>query len=66
MLSVEDWAEIRRLHRAEGLPVKAIVRTLEVSRNPVRAALVSDGPPRYERPAKGSSRTGSSRGSGIC
>lgn len=24
MLTVEDWAEIRRLHRAEGLPIKMI------------------------------------------
>jgi hypothetical protein len=23
---VEDWAEIRRLHRAEGLPIKLIAR----------------------------------------
>jgi hypothetical protein len=23
---VEDWAEIRRLHRAEGLPIRMIVR----------------------------------------
>ena len=25
---MEDWAEIRRLHRAEGLPIKAIARVL--------------------------------------
>jgi transposase len=54
VLSVEDWAEIRRLHRAEGLPIKVIARTLGVSRNTVRSAVASDGPPRYERPAKGS------------
>jgi hypothetical protein len=24
VLSVEDWAEIRRLHRAEEMPIKAI------------------------------------------
>jgi transposase len=54
VLSVEDWAEIRRLHRAEGLPIKAIVRVLGVSRNTVRAALASDGPPRYVRAGKGS------------
>ena len=54
MLSVEDWAEIRRLHRAEGMPIKAIARTLGVSRNTVRAALASDGPPRYERKRAGS------------
>ena len=52
MLGVEDWAEIRRLHRAEGLPIKLIARTLGVSRNTVRAALASDEPPRYERPQR--------------
>jgi len=51
---VEDWAEIRRLHRAEGLPIKMIARMLGVSRNTVRAAIVSDAPPRYERQAAGS------------
>ena len=55
MLTVEDWAEIRRLHRAEGMPIKAIARTLGVSRNTVRAALASDGPPRYQRQPPGSS-----------
>jgi transposase len=54
VLSVEDWAEIRRLHRAEGLPVKAIARLLGISRNTVRAAVASDGPPRYERKPAGS------------
>jgi hypothetical protein len=47
VLIVEDWAEIRRLHRAEGMPIKAIVRTLGISRNMVRAALASDSPPKY-------------------
>jgi transposase len=51
---VEDWAEIRRLHRAEGLGIKTIARTLGVSRNTVRAAVASDGPPRYERSPAGS------------
>jgi transposase len=54
VLSVEDWAEIRRLHRAEGMPVKAIARVMGVSRNTVRAAIASDRPPKYERPRKGS------------
>ncbi|WP_141978926.1 IS21 family transposase [Saccharothrix saharensis] len=54
MLNVEDWAEIRRLHRAEGMPIKAIVRKLGVSRNTVRRALAADEPPRYRRAAKGS------------
>jgi len=53
-LSVEDWAEIRRLRRVEGLPIKMIARTLGISRNTVRAALASDGPPKYERTPAGS------------
>jgi transposase len=36
------------------MPVKAIARVMKVSRNTVRAAVASDRPPRYERPAKGS------------
>lgn len=54
MLSVEDWAEIRRLHRAEGMTIKGIVRVMGVSRNTVRAALASAGPPKYERTPAGS------------
>src|SRR3954451_4327283 len=48
------WAEIRRLSRAEGLSVKAIVRRTGISRNAVRRALASQGPPKYSRPARGS------------
>jgi len=51
---VEDWAEIRRLHRAEGVPIKEIARRMGVARNTVRAALASDKPPKYERALKGS------------
>jgi transposase len=54
VLSVEDWAEIRRLHRAEGVPVKAIERLLGISRNAVKSAVASDGPPRYVRRPAGS------------
>ncbi|HEY0688587.1 MAG TPA: IS21 family transposase [Kribbella sp.] len=54
MLSVEDWAEIRRLHRSERLPIKAIARVLGISRNTVRAALASETPPKYVRQPKGS------------
>src|ERR687889_240712 len=49
VISVEDWAEIRRLHRAEGVSVSEVARRLGISRNTVRAALASDRPPRYER-----------------
>jgi transposase len=51
---VEDWAEIRRLRRAEGLSVSAIARMLGVSRNTVSSALAKDGPPKYERTPKAS------------
>lgn len=51
---MEDWAEIRRLHRAEGVPIKEIVRRLGVARNTVRAALASDEPPVYRRAPRGS------------
>jgi len=54
VLDVENWAEIRRLHRAEGLPIRQIARVMGVSRNTVRAALASGGPPRYARPRAGS------------
>jgi lambda repressor-like predicted transcriptional regulator len=54
MLKVEDWAEIRRLHRAEGMAVRAIARRLGISRNTVKKALASHEPPRYVRAAAGS------------
>jgi transposase len=54
VLHVEDWAEIRRLHRGEGMPIKAIARVMGCSKNTVRAALRSSGPPAYRRPAVGS------------
>lgn len=54
VIDVEDWAEIRRLHWAEGLSIKAIVRRLGLSRNTVRDALRRDEPPRYVRARSGS------------
>jgi transposase len=54
VLSVEDWAEIRRLHRADGVPIKVIARSMGISKNTVRKALRADRTPRYERPAQGS------------
>ena len=51
---MEDWAEIRRLHRVEGMAIKAIARRLGVSRNAVRRALARDAPPKYERAVRGS------------
>ncbi|WP_408954307.1 helix-turn-helix domain-containing protein [Kribbella solani] len=54
MLNVEDGAEIRRLHRAEGMPIKAIAHDFRVSRDTIRRAVAADGPPQYWRPVKGS------------
>ena len=54
MINVEEWAEIRRLHRAESMGVKAITRRLGVARNTVRAALRSDDAPTYVREGRGS------------
>jgi hypothetical protein len=34
VLSLEDWAEIRRLHRAKRVPVKVIARVLGCSLAP--------------------------------
>lgn len=51
---MEDWAEIRRLRRGEGLPIAVIARRLGIARNTVKKALASDRPPRYRRPSRGS------------
>lgn len=54
MISVQEWAEIRRLHLAEGMGKKTIARKLGLSRNTVRAALGSEEPPAYRRTPQGS------------
>lgn len=54
MITVEDWAEIRRLHFAESMPKKQIAEKLGVSRTTVYKALESSGPPKYQREPKGS------------
>jgi transposase len=54
LLAVEDWAEIRRLHKAEQMPIKVIARVVGCSKNTVKRALTADGPPRYERAGRGS------------
>jgi transposase len=54
VITVEDWAEIRRLHRAEQMPIKAIARVMRVSKNTVRRALRAGEAPKYERQGPGS------------
>lgn len=46
---MEDWALIRRLV-ADGVPQRQVARELGIGRSTVARAVVSDGPPKYERP----------------
>jgi hypothetical protein len=50
VISVEDWALIRRLV-ADGVPQRQVARDLGVGRATVARAVASDGPPKYERAA---------------
>jgi len=50
VISVEDWALIRRLV-ADGVPQRQVAKDLGVGRSTVARALASDRPPKYERPA---------------
>jgi transposase len=54
VIKVEDWAEIRRLHRAEQMPIKAIARRMGISKNTVKRALAAQEPPAYRRASRGS------------
>jgi hypothetical protein len=66
VLSTVDWAEVRRLRRSKGVSISEIAQMLTISRNTVKVALASDGPPKYRRRPAGSVVDGSSRGSGSC
>src|SRR3954454_18061364 len=48
VISVEDWALIRRLV-ADGVPQRQVARDLGIGRSTVERALASDRPPKYER-----------------
>jgi transposase len=50
VISVEDWALIRRLV-ADGVPRRQVARQLGIGRATVDRALASDRPPKYERKA---------------
>ncbi|MGH3293625.1 MAG: hypothetical protein ACRDP7_17640, partial [Trebonia sp.] len=51
VISVEDWAEVRRMHEAAEFPARQMARAPGIPRVTVRAALAGDGPPRYVRRA---------------
>jgi transposase len=56
MLNVEQWAEIRRLHRVEGMSIRAISQRLGVARETVTRAVRAKGPPVYRRRVSTSSK----------
>ncbi|WP_306922860.1 IS21 family transposase [Arthrobacter globiformis] len=49
MITVEDWALIRRLHLAEGESMRSIAARLGISRNTVAKAVSAESPPTYVR-----------------
>ena len=55
MVGVEQWAELRRMHRVERLSIREIHRRTGLHRETVRRALASEVPPSYRR-ASGASK----------
>ena len=51
MVGVEQWAEVRRLHRVEGVSIREISRRTGLHRKTIRRALAAAEPPRYSRPS---------------
>jgi transposase len=49
VVSVEQWAELRREHFVAGKSIKELARATGLSRNTIRRALRSDRPPSYQR-----------------
>jgi transposase len=54
VITVQEWAEIRRLHLSERMSIRAIAKKLDMARNTVRNAVRSTRLPKYERAAAGS------------
>jgi transposase len=54
VVGVEQWAEIRRMHRVERLSIREIHRRTGLHRKTIRRALASEGPPAYRRAPVGS------------
>ena len=50
MVGVEQWAEIRRMHRVERLSIREISRRTGLHRKTIRRALGAETPPWYSRP----------------
>lgn len=54
MVGVEQWAEVRRMRRVEGLSGREISRRTGLHRDTVARLLAASEPPRYERALSGS------------
>jgi transposase len=54
VVGVEQWAEIRRMHRVQRWSIREISRRTGLHRRTVRRALSSDSPTRYSRAPAGS------------
>jgi len=54
VVGVEQWAEIRRLHRVERVSIREISKRTGLHRKTVRRALAVAEPPKYSRPPGGS------------
>jgi transposase len=54
LLSVEQWAEVRRLVLVEGRSQREVARLLGLARDTVASAVQSETPPRYSRASAGS------------
>lgn len=59
MITVESWAEIRRLYEAEDMPIKSVVRRMGISRNTVCVALAADTPPTQDSQEEAAAGRGS-------
>ena len=49
MVGVEQWAEIRRMHRVERLSIREINKRTGLHRKTIRRALAAETPPKYSR-----------------
>ena len=54
MIGVEQWAEVRRMHRVDGLSGREISRRTGLHRDTIARLLAAPEPPRYSRKPTGS------------